>query len=134
MSRDLNHLRQDVKEKAERFLSAASKMNIDVLVTCTYRSNEEQAKLYAQGRTAPGKIVTNALPGESKHNHTEGGESGLQPASLAFDVVPLVSGKPVWDASNPVWKVVGSIGKAAGLSWAGDWKRFKELAHFEVEK
>ena len=134
MSRDLNHLRSDVKEKAERFLSACSKLGIDILVTCTYRSNEEQAILYAQGRTTPGKRVTNALPGESKHNNMEGGVAGLQPASLAFDVVPLVAGKPMWDASNPVWKVIGGVGKAAGLSWAGDWKRFKEFPHFEVSK
>ncbi len=130
MSRDLNHLRPDVKEKAEKFLSIASNMGIDVLVTCTYRSNEEQKVLYAIGRTAPGRKVTNALPGESKHNNMEGGA----PASLAFDVVPLVMGKPMWDASNPVWKVLGGIGKSVGLSWAGDWKRFKEYPHFEVSK
>jgi len=128
MSRDLNHLRPDVKEKAEKFLSIASNMGIDVLVTCTYRSNEEQKVLYAIGRTAPGRKVTNALPGESKHNNMEGGA----PASLAFDVVPLVMGKPMWDASNPVWKVLGGIGKSVGLSWAGDWKRFKEYPHFEI--
>lgn len=129
-SRDLNHLRPDVKEKAEKFLSIAKNMGIDVLVTCTYRSNEEQKVLYAIGRTSPGRKVTNALPGESKHNNMEGGA----PASLAFDVVPLVMGKPMWDASNPVWKVLGGIGKSVGLNWAGDWKRFREYPHFEVAK
>lgn len=128
MSRKLEDLRSDVQEKAEKFLSIAKGMGIDVLITCTYRSNEEQAILYAQGRTSPGKIVTYALPGESKHNNVEGGD----PASLAFDVVPLIGGKPMWDASNPVWKVLGSIGKSVGLKWAGDWKRFKEYPHFEV--
>jgi len=130
MSRKLEDLRTDVREKAERFLTAAKNIGIDVLITCTYRSNEEQKQLYAQGRTAPGKIVTNALPGESKHNNVEGGV----PASLAFDVVPLINGKPMWDASNPVWKVLGSLGKSVGLNWAGDWKRFKEYPHFEVSK
>lgn len=130
MSRKLEDLRSDVREKAEKFLSAAKNLGIDVLVTCTYRSNEEQKQLYEQGRTAPGKIVTNALPGESKHNNMEGGG----PASLAFDVVPLINGKPVWDASNPVWKVLGGLGKSVGLNWAGDWKRFKEYPHFEVSK
>lgn len=130
MSRKLEDLRSDVHEKAEKFLAAAKNLGIDVLVTCTYRSNEEQKQLYAQGRTAPGKIVTNALPGESKHNNMEGGD----PASLAFDVVPLINGKPVWDASNPVWKILGGIGKSVGLNWAGDWKRFREYPHFEVSK
>ena len=130
MSRDLNHLRQDVKEKAEELLKKASAIGIDLLVTCTYRSNEEQATLYALGRTAKGRVVTNALPGESKHNNMEGGA----PASLAFDVVPLVAGKPMWDASNPVWQVVGSLGESVGLKWAGRWRRMKEFPHFEVEK
>lgn len=128
MSRDLNHLRKDVKEKAELLLKKADAIGINLLVTCTYRSNEEQADLYAIGRTAKGKIVTNALPGESKHNNMEGGA----PASLAFDVVPLVAGKPMWDASNPVWQVVGSLGESVGLKWAGRWKRMREYPHFEV--
>jgi peptidoglycan LD-endopeptidase CwlK len=128
MSRDLNHLRKDVKEKAELLLKKADAIGINLLITCTYRSNEEQADLYAIGRTAKGKIVTNALPGESKHNNMEGGA----PASLAFDVVPLVAGKPMWDASNPVWQVVGSLGESVGLKWAGRWKRMREYPHFEV--
>lgn len=128
MSRDLNHLRKDVKEKAELLLKKADAIGINLLVTCTYRSNEEQADLYAIGRTAKGKIVTNALPGESKHNNMEGGA----PASLAFDVVPLVAGKPMWDASNPVWQVVGSLGESVGLKWAGRWKRMREYPHFEI--
>ena len=130
MSRKLEDLRPDVREKAEKFLAAAKNIGIDVLITCTYRSNEEQKVLYSLGRTSPGKVVTNALPGESKHNHMEGGV----PASLAFDVVPLVMGKPMWDAGNPVWKVLGGIGKSVGLNWAGDWKRFREYPHFEVSK
>ena len=128
MSRDLKHLRQNVKEKAEELLKKASAIGIDLLVTCTYRSNEEQATLYALGRTAKGRVVTNALPGESKHNNMEGGA----PASLAFDVVPLVAGKPMWDASNPVWQVVGSLGESVGLKWAGRWKRLREYPHFEM--
>lgn len=128
MSRKLEHLRQDVREKAELLLSKTSAIGIDLLITCTYRSNEEQADLYAIGRTAKGRVVTNALPGESKHNNMEGGA----PASLAFDVVPLVAGKPMWDASNPVWQVVGSLGESVGLKWAGRWKRMREYPHFEV--
>jgi peptidoglycan LD-endopeptidase CwlK len=50
---------------------------------------------------------------------------------LAFDVVPLNAGKPIWNVSDPVWKDVGQIGKGCGLEWAGDWKTFKEYAHFQ---
>jgi len=39
-----------------------------VVLTCTYRSIEEQDELYAIGRTKPGKKVTKAKGGQSKHN------------------------------------------------------------------
>src|SRR5690242_8742453 len=38
-------------------------------VTSSLRSIEEQAKIYAQGRTTPGPIVTQAKPGSSFHNY-----------------------------------------------------------------
>lgn len=128
-SRSLDDLRADIRAKAliHRELCAAE--GIDLLIYCTYRSNEEQAAEYAKGRTAPGKIVTFAKPGQSKHNHTENGK----PASLAYDCVPLVGGKAAW-SNTDLYKKVGELGKKAGLNWAGDWKRFKEFPHFEVDK
>jgi peptidoglycan L-alanyl-D-glutamate endopeptidase CwlK len=50
---------------------------------------------------------------------------------LAFDVVPLDAGKPVWNVSDPVWERIGRTGKECGLEWAGDWQRFREYAHFQ---
>jgi peptidoglycan L-alanyl-D-glutamate endopeptidase CwlK len=49
-------------------------------------------------------------------------------------VVPLRFGKPVWGTSGEdgeLWKKVGELGKAQGLEWAGDWKKFKEFPHFQ---
>lgn len=114
---------------------------ISVLLICTYRDNEEQAKLYAQGRTAPGKIVTRAKPGQSKHNVTAAGV----PAAEAFDVVPLRYGKPIWGSAgdgiddNPaddhdddleVWQRVGAHAVAVGLVWYGSpGSPFREFPH-----
>jgi len=119
-SRDLNDLLPEVKRRVENFIKACQHSGIDLLVTSTYRDNESQAALYAQGRTAAGKIVTNARAGDSFHNHR-----------CAVDVVPLVSGKPDWDGSHPVWTEVGRLGQENGLEWAGNWVHFKELAHFQ---
>jgi peptidoglycan L-alanyl-D-glutamate endopeptidase CwlK len=119
-SRDLNELLPEVKRRVENFIEACKTNGIDLLVTSTYRDNESQAALYAQGRTAAGKIVTNARAGDSFHNHR-----------CAVDVVPLVSGKPDWDGSHPVWAEVGRLGQENGLEWAGNWVHFKELAHFQ---
>jgi peptidoglycan L-alanyl-D-glutamate endopeptidase CwlK len=119
-SRDLNELLPVVKAKAEAFIEACKQNDIDLLVTSTYRDIESQNELYAQGRTKDGKIVTNAKGGESFHNYR-----------CALDVVPLVAGKPDWDGSHPIWKKVAEIGESIGLEWAGNWKSFKEQAHFQ---
>jgi len=102
---------------------------IDFIVTCTFRSNDEQRQLYAQGRTAPGKIVTNALPGQSKHNKTLDGK----PLAEAFDIVIMNNGKPDWNVKNPNWEKAGAIGESVGLEWAGRWKTFKEYPHFQLK-
>jgi peptidoglycan L-alanyl-D-glutamate endopeptidase CwlK len=124
MSRRIEDLAPAVQQRAKALVIAAKDAGIDLLVTSTYRSNEEQAALYAQGRTKPGAIVTNARPGDSYHNWR-----------CAFDVVPLRNGKPVWGTSGPdgdLWRKIGEMGEAVGLEWAGRWTgKLREMAHFQ---
>jgi len=117
-SRKLEDLHPIVAERARRLIALAETEGIEILVTSTLRTFEEQAELFAIGRTKPGKKVTNARPGESWHNF-----------GLAFDVVPLVNGKAIWD--SPFWGRIGALGKQAGLLWGGDFKSFKDKPHFE---
>lgn len=119
-SRSLDDLLPQVRERVQAFLDACKVQGIDLLVTSTFRDAESQNALYLQGRTSPGKVVTNAQAGQSFHNYR-----------CAVDVVPIRNGKLVWDAKDAVWQAIGKIGKDQGLEWAGDWKRFKELAHFQ---
>ena len=123
-SRNLSDLVPVCKDRAERFLNLANAAGIDLLVTSTYRDLESQAALFAQGRSKPGAIVTNARPGQSWHNWR-----------CAFDVVPLRNGKPVWGTSGPdgdLWRKIGEMGEAAGLEWAGRWTgKLREMAHFQ---
>jgi peptidoglycan L-alanyl-D-glutamate endopeptidase CwlK len=120
-SRALDDLNPEIRPLVDDFLSACSVAGLDVLVTCTLRSNAEQAALYAQGRTAPGHVVTDAPAGHSAHNF-----------GLAIDIVPMVNGKPDWKGSDPVWKQIGQIGVAAGLQWAGTpGFPFPEEPHFQ---
>lgn len=127
-SRSLNDLHPRLKERALAFVDQCKQSSIDVLIYCTYRSHKEQQELYEVGRTKPGKIITNAKPGQSKHNATVDGK----PASRAFDCVPLRGGKPVWSEKDPIWQEVGKIGTDVGLMWAGNWTRFREYPHFEL--
>lgn len=147
-SRRLLDLHPELQPLARSFLTSCGKrlttFNVEIIVTCTYRSNAEQAELYAIGRTKPGKVVTKAQPGESAHNVTL--PDGT-PASCAFDIVPLRHGKPIWgtegngiddDPSDDVtddlelWQNLGKIGRDCGLEWAGDWKSFREFPHFQL--
>ena len=123
-SRSLDDLHPKVKQMCVDFLAKCVQQGIDVIVTSTYRDSECQNSLYAQGRTKPGNIVTNAKAGQSFHNW-----------KVAFDIVPLRDGKPVWGTSNDkdkeLWCKVGKIGISLGLEWAGNWKKFQEYPHFQ---
>jgi peptidoglycan L-alanyl-D-glutamate endopeptidase CwlK len=90
---------------------------IDVIITSTYRDFASQDALFAQGRTKPGKKVTNARAGQSYHNFR-----------CAFDFVPIVNGKAMWSDSGLFTKC-GEIAELVGLEWAGRWTKFKEMAH-----
>jgi peptidoglycan L-alanyl-D-glutamate endopeptidase CwlK len=92
-SRRIEDLHPALQPLAREFLSRCSARQVDVLIVCTYRDGAEQDALYAQGRTKPGARVTNAKAGQSAHNHTIDGK----PAARAFDAVPLLHGKPIWE-------------------------------------
>jgi peptidoglycan L-alanyl-D-glutamate endopeptidase CwlK len=94
----------------------------------TYRSIDEQNELYAQGRTKPGKIVTNARGGSSYHNY-----------GLAIDIVLIIDGKTAsWDMVTDFdgdhvadWMECVKIFKSHGWEWGGDWKSIKDYPHFQ---
>ena len=119
-SRNLNDLLAPIRTRSEKFMSLCLGKGIDVIITSTYRDAESQSALYAQGRTAPGRIVTNARAGDSFHNWR-----------CAFDVVPLRNGKAVWDEADPLWTQIGAVGMMCDLDWAGSWHTFREFPHFQ---
>lgn len=119
MTRDINDLLPKVKKMAMDFQAKAKLAGIDFVVTSVYRSIEEQNAIYAQGRTAPGSIVTNAKGGQSFHNW-----------KVAFDIVPVIAGKAIWN-DNALWSKLGQIGTSIGLEWGGNWQNFKDLPHFQ---
>lgn len=69
IDKPVNDLLPEVKEKMERLIKICELMDMPIRVTSGFRSVEEQNKLYAQGRTTSGKIVTNAKGGQSMHNY-----------------------------------------------------------------
>lgn len=116
-SRKLEDLDPIVESMARAFIAACAAAGIPVLITSTLRDNDMQASLYAQGRTAPGKIVTNAKPGTSWHNF-----------HCAFDFVPLVDGQPEWNDTD-LFEQCGAIAEACGLEWGGNFASFIDRPH-----
>lgn len=128
-SRKLEHLCVEARMKCGLLMSECEKEGIEILITCTYRDHEEQNRLFAMGRTTKGVRVTNARGGESKHNCVD---LKGQPASKAFDFVPMVGGKCMWNDDETINKV-GALAQKVGLRWAGAWSgKFKEKLHCEV--
>ena len=118
-SRKLDDLNAETRDMAEALIAGCLLEGVDLIVTSTYRDNESQAALYAQGRTKPGNKVTRAGPGRSFHNYR-----------VALDVVPVVNGKAVWN-DNKLWSRIGDIGESAGLEWGGAWSGFVDKPHFQ---
>lgn len=115
----IDQLHPKLRDKAREFINKAEQAGIKLRVTSGLRTWDEQQKLYDQGRTAPGAIVTNAKPGQSYHNF-----------GLAIDVVPIVNGKA--DFNTPYWNKIGEIGKSIGFVWGGDFNSIKDKPHFEM--
>lgn len=114
-SQDINKLRADVAENAKLWLAECRSDGLDVEVSNTLRDDEYQAYLYAQGRSRPGKIVTN------------GKTTTFHGAGLALDFYSKTKG---WSDHN-FFARCGAMAKEYGFSWAGDWKRFREFCHIQ---
>ena len=118
-SRDLAKLRPRTQVKAEAFKAGCLAIGIPVLIYSTLRDTESQDQLYAQGRSLPGKIVTNAKGGDSYHQY-----------GVAFDFVPLTNGVPDWNNLDKYEKCA-EVGRNVGLEWGGDFKSFKDRPHMQ---
>jgi peptidoglycan LD-endopeptidase CwlK len=121
---------KQILEKAEAGLPTY----LAIRVTYGLRTFEEQAALYAQGRTKPGKVVTNAPAGSSFHNY-----------GLALDFVILydkdkngtyetISWDTVKDEDKdgiPDWTEIAKVFKNTGWTWGGDFKSISDKPHVE---
>ena len=121
MGRSVKELHGKAQSAAVDTLVACKAAGLEVLISCTYRSPEEQDALYAQGRTKPGAKVTNARAYQSFHQYR-----------VALDVYPVVHGKPDFSGKAPEWPTMAAIFKKHGFEWGFDWPTFKEMPHFQM--
>jgi len=122
-SRDKKDLRPELVqayEKAVEKYSALYPNEPQPFITCTYRSGEEQDKLF---NSKP--KVTNAKGGQSPHNYNP---------SFAFDIGFIGTDKKMdWDAK--LFRNFADCIKSVSdvTDWGGGWKSFKDAPHFELK-
>lgn len=97
---------------------------IDFAVVEGLRTQERQNQLHAQGRTAPGPIVTQTL----KSKHIEG---------KAVDLAPVRGGSIDWNDAKGFQAIADAMFAAAAelgisIEWGGSWKGFVDSPHFEI--
>jgi peptidoglycan L-alanyl-D-glutamate endopeptidase CwlK len=114
-------------EIVTRICTAMDELGFTMIVTDGRRTAAEQKALFAQGRTTPGAIVTNADGITRKSNHQQKADG----YGHAVDCCFLVDGKASWALSNP-WNVYGAMAKALGCKWGGDWDAIKDMPHIEL--
>lgn len=120
-SRDKKDLRNELVQAYEKAFEVYSKLypnEPQPFITCTYRSGEEQNKLYNQTPK-----VTNAKAGQSPHNYNP---------SFAFDIAFItVDNKVSWNSKY--FKMFADCIKSDVVSWGGNFKNFSDKPHFELK-
>ena len=109
----------EVRPYARALVTKAAQNGITIKVISGLRTYAEQDELYAQGRTKPGKKVTNAQGGHSNHNF-----------GIAFDIGVFEGTKFIEE--SPAYKAVGALGMDLGLEWGGNWKTIEDQPHFQL--
>jgi len=117
-----------LRPKAQPFFRAllrslkayAADHSLDVRIISGNRTWAEQDALYAQGRTKPGPIVTNARGGQSNHNY-----------QIAVDI-GLFDGSDYLEES-PYYSKMGPLGEAVGLEWGGRWVSIQDTPHYQIK-
>lgn len=121
-SRNIEDLHKDfqpmVKALLEQGQEAIKHTGYTFFITDGYRSLDEQAALYASGRTIVGQVKTMAAPGQSPHNY-----------GLAVDLAFQKNKQLSYD--NDLYALIDPIARKLGFVLGVDWTRFKDRPHFE---
>jgi len=107
---------------AVALLEQAHARGINAKVISGLRSYKEQDALYAQGRTKPGPVVTNAKGGQSWHNF-----------GTAFDIGIFSGDSKKYFEESHAYAICGEIGESLGLEWGGSWENFVDEPHFQLK-
>jgi peptidoglycan L-alanyl-D-glutamate endopeptidase CwlK len=115
----IGKLHSHVQPYARALYFKAREHGVTINIISGLRTFAEQDLLFAQGRTRPGNIVTNARGGFSNHNF-----------GIAFDIGLFERNEYLGE--SPMYKAVGALGVELGLEWGGNWKTIVDQPHYQV--
>ena len=115
----LSGLNPKFKPLVEALLNIATAQGMRPELVSGARTLTEQKRIFEQGRSSPGNIVSDAKPGVSLHNY-----------GLAVDIAALDSGGKVYYPDKNWYSKLSKIAKQLGLWWGGDFKR-EDIGHFQ---
>ena len=125
--RDITQLHPILQIKAAQLKEACQKQGISIQFSECLRTPQEQDALYAQGRTTPGSIVTNAKGSTYSSQHQWGIANDIY---LDIDINGDGNKKDdAFNNSTGLFDRVGAIAKSIGLGWGGDWTSIKDRPH-----
>ena len=117
--RDITMCHPRLQELASELVKVCAEQGLIIKIGETLRTVAEQDELYAQGRTKPGNIVTNARGSSYSSQHQWG---------IAFDFFRN-DGKGAYNEDGNFFGRVGAIGTRLGLAWGGDWHSIVDKPH-----
>ena len=117
--RDITLCHPRLQKLIAQLTSECANAGLPIKIGESFRSVTEQDALYAQGRTQPGSIVTNARGSSYSSQHQWG---------IAADFY-RADGKGAYNESGDYFKKVGELAKKLGLGWGGDWKSIVDKPH-----
>ncbi|MGR9047235.1 M15 family metallopeptidase [Halobacillus faecis] len=124
------NLHPTVEKRKDQLVEEVKRAGINIVITEGHRSVERQDKLYEQGRSSDGQVVTHARGGESYHNY-----------GLAIDfALEHEDGRIIWDTEydgngngKSDWLEIAEAAKGLGFEWGGDWENFKDYPHLQMD-
>ena len=123
----LSQINPFLAAKVRALTDSLARAGVTIRVVQALRTWDQQAALYAQGRTGPGAIVTKCVSGNSWHNF-----------GLAVDVAPFTNDGvhaypvPDWNSAHPCWKQMEDAARGAGFVCGADFRTFPDNPHLQL--
>ncbi len=126
-SRSIDDLTPEAQAKYWEWAGAMRAANLPYMVTCTYRTQQEQEEqVWAQGRIKPGPIITWT-------------KNSMHTKRIAWDIAILIGvNKPTWNLKvdvdkdqEPDYIEAAEVGRKCGLTVGADFPH-PDYPHFQL--